>query len=435
MGRESSLYRYGALFCLGWQLIGCEDKGPALSLTSSSDVASAPDLELLDDSDARLGALTAQVTIHSAVSQSSPILGYLRAGAQVKRSENFVENSDCITGWYAIAPRGYVCTEKLATTDLKHPTLRAMSLQPRLDQALPWVYARTTKVTALFRKSERKGVELSGRIPRSTVMAIIGSWTAPDESREPQRLGLRTDGHFVRADDLKAASGSKFSGITLEDPKDLPVAFIVKPAVYRWKIDDTVSRGKKLQFHEKLKLTGRSKKRGKERYWATSDGDWVRHQDATVIRRRFEFPDFVTPSTRWLDISIITGSMTAYEGERPVYTTLVSVGRDRLGDPETSASTARGIFKIRSRHISRPTAESADALLDAPWALELENGQWLHATPRHDRFGIENSDGAIEVAPKDGAHLFGWLGETLPQGWHGEVLLDSESTPRIVVRK
>lgn len=420
---------------------GC-DKGPTLSGTAPSEGEPLETPELgLPDPKLLLGALHDEVPIYAAASQKAPVLGYLHAGAQVARSNRSHENEQCVAGWYAVAPRGYVCTEGAATTNLSHPTLLAMALGPRLDQALPYVYARTSKVTAVYKRSLNKGVELSGRLAKSTVMAIVGSWTAPDESLEPQRLGLRMDGQFVRADDLEAAQGSSFRGLSLRAEEGLPLGFVVRRGVRVFSLGkDGAAEGpekaEELPYHAVMRLSGRFRTVADERFYERIDGSWVRHKDITLVQARSELPEFATGNQKWVDISVITGTLLAYEGKQPVFATLVSVGRDRLGDPETTASTARGTFRVIEKHITRRRSQSDDvALQDAPWAMKLESGQWLTASPRHDRFGIEHTDGDIEVSPSDGAHLFRWASPGVPLGWHGMLVEAASETLIVNIRK
>jgi hypothetical protein len=330
-----------------------------------------------------------------------------------------------------------MCTESSASIDLEHPTLKTMALAANLGASLPYTYARTTKVTALFDRKEEKGVALGGRLAKSTVMAIVGSWTAPDESLEPQRLGLKMDGRFVRAEDLRAAEGSSFVGLKVEGEESFPVAFVVRQGVRAWQMDGaTAVKGRMLEYHERLPLTGRYRTVGEHRFWATDKEDvWIRHQDATVIRKREEFPEFATGDQKWIDVSVITGSAVAYEGTRAVYATLVSVGRDRTGDPKTTASTERGTFRVVQKQITQRRADSADtALHDAPWALKLESGNWIYANPSHDRFGIEHTDGDIELSPTDGRYLWQWAAPELPKGWHGVVVDPAAPTTIVHVR-
>lgn len=441
---DGPFIRHVTLIAILCGVSACEEKkDPALSHeeeTGGEQAFETPDLGSINAESPRLGAIVDRAPIYAAAHQKAPIIGYLHAGDVLARSPKSHENDQCTEGWYAIAPRGYVCTEKSTTIDLEHPTLRAMALRANLDGPLPYTYARTTAVTALFKKNESQnhdeGVELSGRLPKSTIMAIVGSWTAPDESREPQRLGLRMDGSFVRADDLEAADASKFEGAKLDESLELPLAYVVRNGVRAWGMDGAAAvKRDELSYHERLELTGRFRTVQGQRFWAVKDGRWVRHEDVTVLRRRHEFPDFATGEQKWLDVSIVTGSAIAYEGQKPVYATLVSVGRDRLGDPKTTASTQTGTFRVVRKQITQRAIDSPEApLFDAPWALELESGDWLHASPSHDRFGIEHTDGNIEVSPRDGRALFLWSTPSLPASWHGLVVEPSAETTIVHIR-
>lgn len=413
------------------------DKGPALSgITSAGALGETPQLGT-PNPELRLGALSDQVSIHTATSKKAPVLGYLHAGAQVARSARSHETSDCPEGWYAVAPHGYVCAGTVATTELQHPTLLAMALGPRLDAELPYAYARTSKVTAVYKRGSGGGVALDGRLSKGTVMAVVGSWTAPDESKEPQRLGLRMDGQFVRADDLEAATASRFRGLPISKLEPLPVAFVVRRGVAFFSLESHVPEKKgELDYHASMRLSGRFRTVSDERFYERDDGTWVRHRDVTLVQARSELPEFASGTQKWIDVSIITGALVAYEGKTPVYVSLVSVGRDRLGDAEMTATTVRGTFRVTEKHITRRRAQSDDeALLDAPWAMKLESGQWLVASPRHDRFGIEDTDGDIEVSPADGAHLWRWTTPSVPENWHGVVVDPAAETLIVNVRK
>lgn len=423
--------------------LGCDGKGPALSKSGPISAAfdgeefETPELGEIVATSPRLGALSDQAPIYSAAHKKSPIIGYLHAGETVQRSEKAHENSECTEGWYAVSPRGYMCTEKSASTNMEHPTLKTMALSANLGNRLPYIYASTTRVTALFDRKDEAGVSVGGRVAKSTVMAIVGSWTAPDESKEPQRLGLKMDGRFVRAEDLRAAEGSAFVGVPLSEELDLPCAYVVRRGVRSWKMDGGAAiKQDALSFHQRLALTGRYRTVEDQRFWATSDETtWVRHEDVTLVRKRHEFPPFATGTQKWIDISIITGTAVAYEGTKAVYATLVSVGRDRLGDPKTTASTERGTFRVVQKEITRLGRDSPDTQLhDAPWALKLESGNWIYASPAHDRFGIEHTDGDIEISPGDGHFLWQWSAPSVPSGWHGIVVEPAEETTIVHIR-
>jgi hypothetical protein len=408
-------------------------RGPSLSKSDTNDTSFGG----VGKDGEKLGALLDKTTVYERPSKEARELGYLHAGATVARSKKSLEAADCSEGWYEIAPRGFVCTEKAATLDLNHPTLRAMSQRPRLAEPLPYVYARTTKVTGLFHRADKRGIELEGRLPKSTVLAIVGSWTAPDESNEPQRLGLRLNGTFVKADDLEAAAGSHFKGVELGEAETLPIGWVVRRGVHLWDLDGGAPKEKgDLDYHGMLRLTGRYRTIEDEKYWAVDGDSWVRHRDVTALLPRHEYPDFVSDETLWIDVSIVMGTLVLYEGKKPVFATLVSVGRDRLGDPKSTASTAQGTYKIVEKHITRRSENGEmNGLEDAPFGLLLESGQWIVGTPRHDRFGIEHTDGDIELSPSDSSRLFGRVSPQLPEGWHGVSLSAGDVQTHVHIRK
>ena len=343
------------------------------------------------------------------------------------RAEQPFSKKGCEGGWFPIRPRGLVCNGKVATTDLSHPTLSAMALPPKLTEPLPYTYARTTKSTELLKRdpTQENAVVKVRKLPSRSGMAIVGSWSALDPEGKMQRLGMLTNGLFAKAVDLKAAEPSTFTGVELNQKQRLPVGFVVKRGVRAWRVEkDEAEKLGKLSYHEVLALTGRFRTTGGYMYWAVDDGRYVRHRDVTVVRRRSTFPDFAQADQRWIDISIITGTAVLYEGKRPVFTTLVSVGRDRLGDPKQSASTAQGVHRIVGKHITaagfKPEGLAEHFLVcDLPWVMELSSGQLMHGAFWHSRFGIEHGPGHIQLAPADARRVWHWATPQVPEGWHG----------------
>lgn len=392
----------------------------------------------------KLGALADVTPVLERPEPGARQLGYLHAGATVARAEEALSIEGCVEGWYPVRPRGFVCAGGTATLDLKHPTLVAMSLQPSREQPLPYTYARASKGTRLLKRTADAEQSVTTLRPlRSRAgFAVVGSWTASDEEGQSLRLGLLTNGVFAPAEDLEAASPSPFTGVELpEGLGSLPVAFVVKRGVMAFKYDDKANdwvKSAPLDYHQQLRLTGRFRTAGDVQYWATDDERWVRHRDVTVVRRRSAFPDFASGDQRWIDISIVTGTALLYEGRRPVFTTLVSVGRDRLGDPKTTASTAMGDFEVVAKHITAVgldpnKAEPGTELLDIPWAIELSSGQLMHGAYWHDRFGIEHGPGSVQWSPADAQRVWAWVTPEVPEGWHG-VNERPESAPKTLVR-
>jgi hypothetical protein len=435
---------------------GCDGKRtPALSL-SAEVVRTAP---IPPENGPQLGVVSERLHVREYTDMSAPSLGVLRAGARVARSAEPVSRAGCTAGWYAVRPRGFVCVGTEATLDLNHPTLVAMALAPNLDGQLPYTYARARTETPLFERSAGPidAVHEVGKLRRRAGMAVVGSWNAKEPSGSDARLALLTDGRFVRAADLEAAKSSDFVGVELGERAELPLAFVVKRGVRSFRLNGSdAEKGDLIEYHTELALSGRFRSLGSVKYWAFDGGAlrssdtgqelWVRHQDVTVVQRRTTLPDFVKDDTRWLDVSVTTGTLVAYEGKRAVFATLLSVAREL---PEAGADTQPasegprpiplGLTRVKQKALTFGGKEpngfgEAFEVGDVPWALELSSGQLIHAAYWHDRFGIEHGAGSFALSPADASRLFRFVGPELPRGWHAVVAAPDQGTP-VVIRK
>ena len=417
----------------------CTSSNSAETSLAKQDQAAPPQVGPIPKDNPKLGAIADVAPVFEKPATNSQTLGYLHAGAKVARSKEPYSEEGCAGGWYPVRPRGFMCVGSAATLDMKHPTLTAMALAPELNQALPYTYARTTKATPVFGQLKERddAVKQVGKLRQDAGLAVVGSWKAKDEEGTLQRLGLMPNGLFVRAADLEANKFSDFEGLELTKDAGLPVGFVVKRGVNYFKLDkNRPEKDSDLGYHERVELSGRFRTVDKLRYWATNDNRWVRHRDVTVIRRLHNFPDFATAGQKWIDVSIITGTLVLYEGKNPVFATLVSVGRDRLGDPKTTASTEQGVFEVVDKHVTDrgldPKKSSASyEVYDVPWSLTLSSGAKLQAAYWHDRFGIEHTDGALQVSPRDAARIFGWSTPELPEGWHSVKAFGDKTLVRI----
>jgi hypothetical protein len=444
----------GALALGSW---GCDGGSKAPALSRPEVVRNAP---IPPENAPKLGVTAALIQVREFTDLQAPSLGALRAGARVARSLEPVSRAGCGGGWYAVRPRGFVCVGAEATLDLNHPTLAAMALAPNLEAKLPYTYARTRGETPLFERvsGPEDAVREIGKLHRRAGMAVVGSWKAKDPSGAEARLALLTDGHFVRASDLEAARASDFSGVELGKNADLPIAFVVKRGVRSFRLNgNDAEKGDLVEYHAELPLSGRFRSLGSIKYWAfdakalapnaPSDELWVRHQDVTVVQKRTTFPDAVKDDTRWLDISVTTGTLVAYEGRRPLFVTLVSVARElpeASGDTQPVSDGPRpiplGTFTVARKELTLSAgAKTTSAfgepfeIADAPWGLELSSGQLLHGAYWHDRFGIEHGAGSFALSPTDAARVFRFVAPELPSGWHEATVPANQAI--VVIRK
>lgn len=423
---------------------------------SKQDPGVIPRVPVPTENGPKLASIADSTPVFERPAANAPRLGYLHAGGRVSRAEQPYSKDGCAEGWYPVRPAGFVCASGSATVDLRHPTLAAMAIQPLFDQPLPYTYARVSADTPLYERDTGHdgAVREIGKLKKRAGMAVVGSWSAKLPEGGSERLALLTSGKFVKARDLEAAKPSTFEGVELNGKHDLPLAFVVKRGVKLWKLEgDEARQERELEFHEQLDLTGKFRTAHGEKFWAAG-ARWVRHKDVTVVLPRNNFPEFVKDGQKWIDVSLVLGTLIAYEGRKPFFTTVISVARDATlagsapempaedGTTTTVASPALalGTFEVKAKHVTLVGADpfaarEAYQLYDVPWAIELASGRLMHAAYWHDRFGIEHGPGSIQLSPADAVRLFQWITPSLPDGWHGTSHPGSEAKTFVVVRK
>lgn len=163
-------------------------------------------------------------------------------------------------------------------------------------------------------------------------------------------------------------------------------------------------------------------------------------QPVSITRAATKLPNGVTPGERWIEIKIRPGTLTAYEGMKPVFTTLFSPGKGGPPVPgldhEKYMTTATGWFPIEWKE-KVATMSSEDGEPKIQWYTDVPNQQYLraplamHNSLWHEDFGKRKSKECVNVAPRDGDFLFGWTAPALPEGWNaiGPGSGNGKSTP------
>ncbi len=155
---------------------------------------------------------------------------------------------------------------------------------------------------------------------------------------------------------------------------------------------------------------------------------FVLADDVTVSRARASLPKGVGPGEKWIEVKILPGTLTAYEGDRPVYATLFSPGKGGVPGPGLDhtkyATTAVGTFPIEWKDrvdtmSSEPREPRVMWFADVPHIQYLRAPLAMHVALWHEDFGNPKSAECVNVSPEDGRFLFGWTDPALPEGWGG----------------
>ncbi|GAB4446648.1 MAG: hypothetical protein Kow0031_29290 [Anaerolineae bacterium] len=117
-------------------------------------------------------------------------------------------------------------------------------------------------------------------------------------------------------------------------------------------------------------------------------------------------PALMTPNgEKWIDVNLSTQTLTALEGQTPVYRALVSTG---LWDTPTVVGTYNIYVKYEKADMSGGSGADAYHLEDVPYVMYFHGGYGLHGTYWHSNFGQPMSHGCVNLHTLDARWLFDW---------------------------
>jgi len=297
------------------------------------------------------------------------------------------------------------------------------------DDAVPWWLADgERRIPNLSSYRAPPYAVIADRFKRHAGVALIGTFVA-GEAALGRRFAISTDARLLPADKLKADSGSPFHGASLRDV-GLPVAFARKAGATYWELaDGRLRAGERLRWRELVPLNGNVRELEGTRMVETRDGRWLRSSDLKTAAKPSTLPSWARKGVRWIDISIVSQTLVLWEGDEPVYVTLVSTGKDGLGDPKTTLSTPQGTFRIFEKHVTTTmdsdVADHEFELRDVPWVMYFKGGYALHGAYWHDDFGHVRSHGCVNLAPIDARFVFLWSSPEVPEHWHAAYRSDA----------
>lgn len=194
------------------------------------------------------------------------------------------------------------------------------------------------------------------RVRRKTGLSLIGSFNTSDHGFE-RRFAITVDLRLVPTSKIKPDTGSPFHGLSLTPEIKLPFAWVLFDSVNCYRLNsakDEAHTAEPLPKRAIIPLTGRAQIAAGHRYYQSSKDEsrWLAADQIGIVALPETWPEPADKGQKWIDISLRQQTLVLYEGKKPVYATLVSTGRDRLGDPETTLSTPQGSFRIKSKHIA-----------------------------------------------------------------------------------
>lgn len=409
-------------------------------------VAMTPEDEATYSRHAVIESLSAIVRVKPDL--EAPILGLIRGGTRIRVDAERTFGGGCKQGWNRVFPRGYLCREVSLTVAETPPPIAVSVPTPNLDAPLPYEYWRVNdEMTPFFHRlpsfSEQDRADVAGqawyaehaRTPMPThpaerpadVPPVVKEYmnagyyvTKAGEEVKSQRRFVRTmRGAYARKYQLGRKESPSFRGQVLpHGVDDLPIHFIRRELAFLKREAEgsdvlvaTETIPKRLTTHPFV----RELKIGAYEFYEDAEGQMIR---AYAVSKAYKLkrPPGVGAEEPWVHIDLSEQTLVAYDGDTPVFATLVSTGKE-------PGMTPVGIHRIQIKHVAtsmrdQPLEDEAYSIDDVPWTQYFHGSIALHGAFWHAGFGLVRSHGCVNLSPSDARWLFGFTGPTLPDGWH-----------------
>jgi LysM repeat protein len=145
--------------------------------------------------------------------------------------------------------------------------------------------------------------------------------------------------------------------------------------------------------------------------WALVQTNGIRNPSLIYVGQVLHIPgggSSVPPSSspapaggRWIDVNLSAQRLTAYEGNTPVRSTLVSTGLPRTPTPT-------GQYRTYVKYASASMAGPGYYLAGVPYVMYFYRGYALHGTYWHTNFGHPMSHGCINLPTSEAQWLYSW---------------------------
>ena len=401
-----------------------------------------------------------QLTVRKEPDPEADPVGWLRVGARLRLSRERTRTSNCNTGWYRIHPLGWACAGQGIEVGDAPPDSELAVPPPARDAALPYPYwfvkepmvpeyhqlpsrdaqraatAFAERYLEMLRADQERRAErlLAGELPNEPGKPaaihrfldrgyyVAGSGT---EVRASRRFVRTVRGRYVKQSRVIERAGSDFAGVELGDVRDLPVAWVVRnalPMIKRERADGTIRfvddrEAEPFERHETLDSWVERRNIG-GRNMHVLEGERYLHDWFVAVAESIERPRGIADDEPWVHVRLGRQTLVLYEGDTPVFATLVSSG-------EAPHTTPTGVFTIRRKYIADTMAnigagqDDRYSIEDVPWTQYFEGSFALHGAFWHERFGLTRSHGCVNLSPRDAHRIFDRLWPHVPEGWLG----------------
>ncbi len=213
---------------------------------------------------------------------------------------------------------------------------------------------------------------------------------------------------FIPADRIVFGGASRFHGVTFTEQPEYPFGWILRD-VAPSPLPGEAPRADTVYKRYEMVTIFAEEPRGASLWYMIGPDLWVEQGNVARvdIRKR---PEEIERGEKWIDVNTFEQTLSAYEGAKIVFATLISSGRPG------ETWTPDGLFRIWGKLPTTPMMNREVDMANPAW-YSLDNVEWtqyfnkdiaLHAAYWHNSFGFTRSHGCVNLSLTDSKWLYEW---------------------------
>ncbi len=289
--------------------------------------------------------------------------------------------------------------------------------EPTNLSALPFIYYARVLVseTIVYSNPIRRTEQVTPLRTLGTGYLWVSLTNSHPISVDNQAWYMINKNEYVPMEHLAIYTPSTFQGITVTSQPTMPfgwLVYYVRPSI----TPGIVTTQTPYLYRYQLITISAVTKITTTNWYQVGENQWVEEHNVGLVKVMTR-PIAVQPNEKWVEVNLFEQTMSAYEGDKLVYATLVSSGMPLW-------PTLKGLYRISAKvKLGKMTGgDKIDYyfLEDVPWAMYYYGGYSLHGAYWHDGFGFPRSHGCVNLSLRDAKWLFDWSAPKPNRGnWTG----------------
>lgn len=217
------------------------------------------------------------------------------------------------------------------------------------------------------------------------------------------------DGSWISRSAATYQQPSYFTGYTISDGLANPFAVVLDLSRIFVSLypggPRSSANGRFINRYEPVNIYATTTDADGWRWYMIGPNQWVEQR---FVAKFFKIarPEGVAPDAQWISVDLYEQTLVAYEGDVPVFATVISTGIP-------PNDTREGLFPIwaslpQDGMSGAAGAPDAYAVESVPWVMYFDEGISLHGTYWHNLFGYRQSHGCVNLTVSDARWLYGW---------------------------